>query len=660
MTPPPTRRLAAGLALTLAVALLAGGLARPPAVVRFEAGGITGGVLRGWSESDRTSIDLEVAALDPSAAELGHQFRFRAARPRSAIDLPLVPRGGALRLTLRAMARVRTAVAFHVEGEPAAEITIPRGRWALYAVDLPSTGDGDGLEADLTLRALPMVRVPDEYVAEPRVWVADVEATAPQGLAFAPRARLLFAAAPLAVFAFAVLAGCGALTSAAAAAVLALVSLALARTAPVAVLVAIPRLLLVALAAGLLARLALGRARAVSPRTRAALAGLVAAGTLGHGALAFVPGYDPYDLEVHVRRARDLGDVPFEYGALLRYGSHLPTATQTFGTATAALGERTLIPYSPLPYVFFYALHRAGIDLHWGMSLLDTVLAMLVAPWLWVVAGRVWSGGAAWVATLLYALDLPVWHHLARAHVPASFGAALGTAALLLLVLEAERLDVRRRAALAAAALAVAALGYSSHVVLFGLFGLLLLALLLADARALSRAARRGTAAALVGGGLLAGALFYFHYVPGLLHGVGPLQAEPDLFRARTYFIFHNESRQSMRVWAAGFALPVVAGLLAAPFALRRAWPAGRPALAAWVGTWPLVMLAKEPFLFPRPLRWAKEDEFLSPVLALFLGAAAWALPRPWMRWTAAVVVVAVAAWLQAGDFRVHATGAMP
>jgi hypothetical protein len=294
------------------------------------------------------------------------------------------------------------------------------------------------------------------------------------------------------------------------------------------------------------------------------------------------------------------------------------------------------------------------------MIALDAVLAMAVVPWLWIVAARVWSAASAWIAALLYTLDLPVWHHLARAHVPASFGSALGTAALLYLAWNADRVDTRRRVALAATVLAVAVLGYSSLIVFFGLFGLALLALLAADARAIPIASKKGLAAALVAAGLVAGVLFYFHYVPGLLRGGGGLQQEPDLFRARTYFIFHNESRQSMRVWAAGFAIPLLAGLVSAPVALWRARPAARTILLAWLLTWALVMIAKEPFGFPRPLRWGKEDQFVSPLLALLIGGAIGLLPRPWMRWGAGVVAVATALWLQAGDFAAHASGLMP
>ncbi len=213
---------------------------------------------------------------------------------------------------------------------------------------------------------------------------------------------------------------------------------------------------------------------------------------------------------------------------------------------------------------------------------------------------------------------------------------------------------------MAAAAVAVAALGYSSLIVIFGLFGFATLVLVAADARALSVPAKKGLVAALVLGGLLAGVLFYFHYVPGLLQGAGGIQQEPDLFQARTYLFFHNESRQSMRVWAAGFLITLVAGLLAAPIALRRAWAPARPVFAAWLATWVLVMIFKEPFLFPRPMRWAKEDQFIGPLLAIFIGAALGTLPRPWMRWAAGAAVVAVALWLQLGDFRTQMTGLMP
>jgi hypothetical protein len=213
-----------------------------------------------------------------------------------------------------------------------------------------------------------------------------------------------------------------------------------------------------------------------------------------------------------------------------------------------------------------------------------------------------------------------------------------------------------RVAAAAAALLASAALGYSSLVVLLGLFGVVLLLLFATDARALPRADRSGLAVALVAAGLAAGVAFYFHYIPGLLHGAAGVEAEPDLFPGRTFFIFHNESRQSLRLWALGLWIPLAAGLAAAPFALRAAPPWSRPVLVAWLAAWALVMVLKEPFLLPRLLRWAKEDLFLGPLLGLLVAGGLSAIPHRTWRRVAAALVVGVAAWLQVRDFGHHAS----
>jgi hypothetical protein len=429
----------------------------------------------------------------------------------------------------------------------------------------------------------------------------------------------------------------------------------LARAAPFATYLAIPRLLPLALLAGWLAHRVLLRSRSASAAEASLLASLVAVGALVHGSLVFFPDHNPPDIDIHVRRTLDLAGVPFDYQAWLRYGSQLPTASQDQGAATAALGERTLIPYSPLPYVFYYAFHLAGLDLYWAMTALNAALAMLVAPALFLAARRLWDTSAGWLAALLYALDLAVWHHVGRSHAPAAFGNALAMLALLLLAARADALGSRRHAAAAGAALAVAALGYSSNVVLFGLLGLLLLLLLWLDAAGLDAAARRGMASALVVGGALAGTLFYFHYVPGLLAGTRHAAAEPDLFPGRSFFIFHNESRQSMRLWALGFAWPLGAGLLAAPIALSRAAPFARPLLAAWLGAWGLMKLLQDPLFFPKLLRWAKEDQFVSPLLCLTLAGACAAIRPRSLRAAVALLLLVFALLLQLRDFRHHA-----
>jgi hypothetical protein len=635
--------MAAGLALIAGTALLVP--SRRP--VRLEIGAFDGPLLSGaWSRSVRENLD------PPAAEDDVLTFYRRAAPPTSGFRLPINP-SGRVSLALRGITSVRSEVGVFVSGQAAGKVLLTRGPWRAHTVEFPPSLAGGGLDVSLALRPLPLVR--GAHVDNPQLLLDYVEVTAENGwrLSWPAIAALVIAVAAVVLFVGtmglppSIVWGVG--TAFGAAVVV------LARVAPVAATLAAPRLVPVALAAGLVARFLLARVGGTSPRERAALAALVAAGTLAHGSLVFFPNHNPPDIDIHVRRSLDLRGVPFEYQALLRYGSQLPTASQDMGQATAALGERTLIPYSPLPYFFYYAAHKGGLDLYWAMTAFNAALAMLAAVVLWLSAARVWDREAAWMAAAFYALDLAVWHHLGRSHAPAVFGGALGTMALAYLLGRASEIATRREIVGAGLVLGVAVLGYSSLVVLIGFFGLVLLTLLLVDARGLSTEARRGLALALIVGGMVAGALFYFHYVPGLLGGAASVEAEPDAFPGKTFFIFHNESRQSLRLWILGFWMPLGLGLLCAPLAWVRAPRWARPVLTSWLAAWVLVMVFKEPFLFPKLLRWAKEDQFVSPLLCLCAGAALAAVPRRTLRWGLAGLLLAGALYLEANDFAHHA-----
>jgi hypothetical protein len=483
-----------------------------------------------------------------------------------------------------------------------------------------------------------------------------VEVSAALGVDLSNRSALLVASIPLGLLLVALAVGASLRVAVVVSMMVAVASIFLARLSPLPFALAIPRLVWPALIAGLVAGLILRRSRDVTTADRAGLAALVTAGILFHGSLVFLPRFNPNDLEIQVHRTLDLALVPWDYHAWLRYGSHLPTPTQPYGGADYALGSAVLVPYTPLPCLVFYALHRAGLDLYWAMAMLTVVMAMVVAPWLWVVARRIWDRPAAWIAVGLYALDLAVWHHVARCRTPAAFGGAVGTAAVLFLALRAPDMGSRRMVVRGGLVVAAALLAYSSLPVLLGLLAVVLLLLLGVDARALSAPARRGLAACLALGGLVAGSLFYFHYVPGLLRGAAGIEAAPDPVRVYTFFIFHNEGRPSLRLWYEGYWIGLLAGLAAAPAALRRAAPTARPVLVSWLAAWGLVMLLKEPFLLPKLLRWAKEDQFLSPLLCLLIGAGIAALPRPGLRWCAAALAVGTAAVVQGRDFWLHAT----
>jgi hypothetical protein len=614
--------------------------------VRLEIGAYDSGALDGpWSRAQRAEIDPQ------AAADHVLSFYYRVARPGSRLAVPLSSSADVM-LSWRMRAAVRSSLGVFVEGRKAGEVLVGTGPWTRYEVPVSADLARRGLDATLSLRPLPLVT--GDHAGNPEVLVDFVDIQGRAGLRPTPAASLGLGLVPAAVFAFAVLIGHGPRAAALASVAASLAVVVLARVALLPVLAAAPRLVPLALFTGVACHVLLRRAP-LAAADRLRLAWLVAIGIAFHGALPFFPNHNPPDLETHVTRTLDFESVPFDRQALLRYGSHLPTPSQVAAPGSDLFGAHTLIPYPPLPYLFYYALSRCGLDLHWAMTAFNGALLMAVAPWVWLTAARLWNAPAGWLAALLYALDLPLWHHLGRAHAPASFGAALTLFALLFLARFAEEMDRPRRMAAAAVLLCAASLGYSSALVLVGLFGLALISAMSLDHGAVRAPAHRATVLALVAGGLLSLILYYGHYVPGLIGGAAGVEAEPDLFPGSTFAIFINESRQALRVWRLGFWIPVLAGVVAAPLALRRARPAARPVLVAWLLAWAFVMWLKEPGAFPRLLRWAKEDQFLSPLIGLLVAGAVWSSPRAWLRWGASAAALATALALQLRDYWHHA-----
>lgn len=635
-----------GLLIALGTALGVRSLGRGPVTVAI--GGFDAPYRGGpWGKALRVD-------LDPQASRDGRlTFYFRPLRDGALLRLPVRPRGP-MRVAFRARAMVRSSLGAFASGVPVREVLVDTGPWDRYVLEVPpSATRREGVALALFLRARPIVA--GAHAGRPEILVDEVTVESSQGLVLAWPALAWLVACPLAVAFFARALGHGPRAAWTAGLVAASLVVVLGRLAPLATVMAVPRLVPLALGAGLLTRFVLRRFASVDARTAVAWAWIVCAGLLVRASLPFFPDHNPPDLQTHVDRTLDFADVPWEYGALLRYGSHLPTASQTAAPATDLFGTSLLVPYPPLPYFVYYALSRLGADPLWAMTAVNVLLAMAVTPILFLAVRHVWDERAAWLAAALYLLDLAVWHHVGRVHAPATFGAALGTAALLALAATSERMTRPKPVVLAGIALGIAVLGYSALVVQIGLLGATLLALLLVDARGLAVRARLGVAAALAIGGLLAVILYYGHYVPGFLHGAPTVEAEPSIFTGKTVLgIFRNEGRQSYRIWALGFAAPLLAGLLAAPVALRRARPSARPVLIAWLVAWALIMLLKDPAFFPKMLRWAKEDQFVSPLLCVLIAAGVTAVRPDRLRRAVTGVVVLVALALAARDFYFH------
>jgi len=200
--------------------------------------------------------------------------------------------------------------------------------------------------------------------------------------------------------------------------------------------------------------------------------------------------------------------------------------------------------------------------------------------------------------------------------------------------------------------LGLGTLGYTSTALFYGLFGI---ALLLLIAFSADRKLLGPVTLALVAGGGVSLALFYGHYVPDLVRGGGHPGLLSDPFPGRTFFIFHNESRQSLRLWRLGLFLPFLAALPAAVMVMRQVSSVTRSFLFAWVGAWAGIMLLKEPWAFPQPLRWAKEDFYVAPSLALLIAIAIARIESRPLRLVLTLVALAVAAFLRVRDYGFHA-----
>jgi hypothetical protein len=420
---------------------------------------------------------------------------------------------------------------------------------------------------------------------------------------------------------------------------------------PVAVSLALPRLLGFA-AAGAASISIMGRALRLRGESIASLALLGSLMVFAYGFLSFLADHAPADLDIHIWRTLDLAEVPPTYEGWFRYGSHYPTPSQIRGSATETLGGGPAIPYSPLPYVLFYAAHAAGLDLHWSMNAIEALSLALLLPPIFAFALRASTEFGGLLAAMLMALDLATVHHLGRAHSPAVVGGALGLGCLLALGLALPGLDERRGWKGPAILLGLGALGYSSTPLFYALFGVAMMALVMAgqDTKKLL-----GPVALTLGvGGALALVLYYGHYIPGLLEG-GKTPLASDPYPGRTFFIFHNESRQSLRLWRLGLYIPFLAAIPAAVFVIARGPALVRSFLLAWLSAWAGIMLLKEPWGLPVLLRWAKEDFYVAPALSLLIAIAIARLESRPLRIALASLSVVVFLCLRIEDYGFHA-----
>jgi hypothetical protein len=591
--------------------------------------------------------DAASALPGEEVADQRRDFYFRQVElPRVQASVPLSPRG-AWSVAVRMDSTVRTRVAMTDGGVFVGDALIAPGPWR-------ETPLGEGLRPDRMEFTLAFQDAPLVQRADPenfRRHIDEFVFRSPEGFGLSWLTR--FAGGVL-VLLLVWIAQWTAWTQAAPGLVIAgpLVLFLMSFLEPVGLALALPRLLgFLAFCVALV--FVVGRTLKLPAPKIAALSLLGSGMVLVYGFLSFLPNHSPADLDIHIWRTLDLARVPWSYDAWLRYGSHYPTPSQARGAATEALGEGPLIPYPPLPYFLFYAAHKTGLDLHWSINAIEVTGLALLLPLIFAFARGASSATGGLLAAALMGLDLSTIHHLGRAHAPAVVGGALGIAGVLVFGLALPRLHEPGRLRLPALALGVGALGYASTPLFYALFGAALTAWVSVASK--TRTLSRPILLALCAGGALALAVYYGHYVPGLIRSGGPSALLSDPFPGRTFFIFHNESRQSLRLWRLGLFVPFLAAIPATAMVIVRCSSTIRAFLLAWLSAWAGVMLLKEPWALPRLLRWAKEDFYVAPSLALLIAIAVARIESRPLRVGLIVVSLTTALFLRARDYGFHA-----
>ena len=594
-----------------------------------------------------SGLEASEAALnlnDAEAADGRRDFYFRQIREaRSHLDLPLSAKGP-FGLGIRMDTTVRTRVVLKVDDAAAGEAFVVTGPWKTTEI-APALRPGR-VAMDMDFVDAPLVRRDESEIFRRYIDEVTVRSEAGFGLTWDARVAGGLLLLTLVLVGGAAFRGAGILIG-----LLGAIGFAgAALFDPIAIALALPRLLLSAWV-GLAIAAAICRVLSIEGADRARVLLLACGVILGCGFLSFLPNHSPADLDIHIWRTVDLATVPSTYDGWLRYGSHYPTPSQARGAATEALGEGPAIPYSPLPYVLFYAAHAAGLDLHWSMNAIEALCLSLLVPLVFAFGRAASDRAGGLLCSALMATDLATIHHLGRAHTPAVAGGALGLACLLSFGLAVPTIDVARRWRVPALLLGLGALGYSSTPVFYALVGIILAACLAAQPA--TRRLVSPVLLTLVVGGFFALAAFYGHYIPGLLGGGGPAFTDP--FPGRTFFVFHNESRQSLRLWRLGLYIPFLAAIPALAIISARCSPPIRAFLIAWFGAWVAMMLLKEPWGLPLLLRWAKEDFYVAPGLALIIGIGISRIRTPFARTALTSIALLVAILLRARDYGYHA-----
>jgi hypothetical protein len=372
---------------------------------------------------------------------------------------------------------------------------------------------------------------------------------------------------------------------------------------------------------------------------------------LAHGTIIFFPDHQPPDLGPHIGLIRRLNDSRLTLGHFWEYSSSFGED----GRGKPHFGADYEAPYPPWTYMTVHALRSLFDHPRFWLEMVGMVCGGVMALFAYFFARR-WTPDALAppLAFLLVTLETSTWHHASRVHTPGMVGNVFFLVAIAYLLYRYGRLG--RPGAFWTFALASfgATLAYTATLFHFVFFMVCFTATELVRERRLwpSPLTSRAVLAGVVGT-LGAFALFYWHFVGPAFERSGAILDTAAYRPPATFLFLRNQMRDTVRILEGGYFAFVLVALPA--LVTVRAWARDELAkrvVIGWSATYVLLLVLKDPALFPQLFLHVKED-LLFATLMCVLGAVSlsWLVRRGVAGKLAVVTILIVLAIFQARDY---------
>ena len=376
---------------------------------------------------------------------------------------------------------------------------------------------------------------------------------------------------------------------------------------------------------------------------------------LVHSTVIFFPNHQPPDLGPHMGQIRFLDDERWSWNHFWEFASSFEEG----GRGKPHFGAAYQAPYPPWTYFIVHGLRQIVDHPRFWLEMVGMVSAALMTLLTYSCASKLArEKSAPAFAFALMSIEISTWHHAARVHTPGLVGQVFFLAAVTYLAWNLDRLGkVRHFVAFALLSLA-ATIAYTATLFHFVIFMILFTLWEIVTTRKFWPSTMTLSAvAASLSGTVASFVLFYHHFVGTALTRHEAILAV-NTYRAPASFLFlRNQMRDTLTILSFGYPLYT---LLALPAYFRlKQWSCNETArrlVLAWTGTYILLLVLKDPALFPQLLLHVKEDLLFAPLMCILGGMTlAWSWKRGGAFKCGVVLVLVLFGGLQVRDYLYNA-----